>query len=439
MNYRRETIREACDNCHVKKLRCERVSGLIVCRKCLQGEISCNFSPRSSAGHRRRRKNVSRQDESQMVPGKDSRLTSTLSPEDTALEIGSPGDQQRVAAQRFDGGLETRSNEWNFGSSDCGVYSVESFETDSWNEIRLNANETSEDSSIIPATGFQSSAVRSSDSWLMPTQKDVKERGFDISLKDMGENSYIPPLDPILIPSDQNLVPSYSLSELLQEISRLNIAIEKQRRQLAEMSTDQVTRQNRSISNTTIDRNSGRSFLKAQELLIFPIDEVLKISYRLIRIIQDITSLISIQEKDGLISTEPSATLDDAAVLLILACYLNLLRVFDKFFSDTSTSSGISSPKFTLPSTKVGEFVVSRTLASRSERLLIYKTAQATYSLLSSTIEVVRNTLKAQKSGEGMRLGNTMLELLRFEEKALIEHMTETIQDSLLDARGVKN
>lgn len=86
MNYRRETIREACDNCHVKKLRCERVSGLIVCRKCLQGEISCNFSPRSSAGHRRRRKNVSRQDESQMVPGKDSRLTSTLSPEDTALE-----------------------------------------------------------------------------------------------------------------------------------------------------------------------------------------------------------------------------------------------------------------------------------------------------------------------------------------------------------------
>ncbi|KAK6607137.1 hypothetical protein H4I96_02541 [Botrytis cinerea] len=353
-----------------------------------------------------------------MVPGKDSRLTSTLSPEDTALEIGSPGDQQRVAAQRFDGGLETRSNEWNFGSSDCGVYSVESFETDSWNEIRLNANETSEDSSIIPATGFQSSAVRSSDSWLMPTQKDVKERGFDIN---------------------QNLVPSYSLSELLQEISRLNIAIEKQRRQLAEMSTDQVTRQNRSISNTTIDRNSGRSFLKAQELLIFPIDEVLKISYRLIRIIQDITSLISIQEKDGLISTEPSATLDDAAVLLILACYLNLLRVFDKFFSDTSTSSGISSPKFTLPSTKVGEFVVPRTLASRSERLLIYETAQATYSLLSSTIEVVRNTLKAQKSGEGMRLGNTMLELLRFEEKALIEHMTETIQDSLLDARGVKN
>ena len=42
-----------------------------------------------------------------------------------SIEVGSPGDQQRVAAQRFDGGLETRSNEWNFGSSDCGVYSVE--------------------------------------------------------------------------------------------------------------------------------------------------------------------------------------------------------------------------------------------------------------------------------------------------------------------------
>ncbi|TEY74307.1 hypothetical protein BOTCAL_0074g00390 [Botryotinia calthae] len=218
------------------------------------------------------------------------------------------------------------------------------------------------------------------------SRKDVKERGFDISLKDMGESSYIPPLDPNLIPSDQNLVPSYSLSELLQEISRVNIAIEKKRRQLAEMSTDQVTRQNRSINNTTIDTNSGRSFLKAQQLSIFPMDEVLKISHRLIRTIQDITSLISIQEKDSLISTEPSPGRDDidAAVSLILACYLNLLRVFDKFFSDTSTSPGASGPKFALPLTKVGEFVVPRTMTGRSERALIYETAQATHSLLHS-------------------------------------------------------
>ncbi|KAF7907431.1 uncharacterized protein EAF01_005017 [Botrytis porri] len=373
-----------------------------------------------------------------MATGKDSRLTSTLSPEDIALEIASPEEQQKVTAQKFDGGLETRSNDWDFGSSDCGVYSVESFETDPWNGIRMNINETSEDHSIIAGNDLQSSSVRGSDNWLMPTQKDVKERGFDIGSKDMGESSYVP-LDPNLIPSDENLVQSYSLSELLQEISRVNIAIEKQRHRLAEMSTDQFTRQNRSINNTPIDRNSGHLFLKSQQLLIFPIDEVLKISYRLVRIIQDITSLISIQERDNLISTEPLAVLDDAAVLLILACYLNLLKMFDKFFSDTSASPGSPDPKFTLPLTKVGEFVVPRTMTSRSERSLIYETAQATHSLLSSTIEVVRNTLKTQKSGEGMRLGNTMLELLRFEEKALTERMTETIQDSLLDARGVVN
>lgn len=357
----------------------------------------------------------------------------------TSIEVSSTEDQQVLEAQRYDGGLDVRNNDWDFGSSDCGVYSVESLETDQWNGMRMNANETSEDHSIIATTDLQSPSVRSSDSWLMPIQKVVKERGFDISLKDMGENSYISSLDPTLIPSDQNLGPSYSLSELLQEISRVNIAIEKHRHQLAEMSTSQASRQNGSIHDTTIDGNSGRSFIKTQELLTFPIDEILNMSYRLICTIQDITSLISIQERDSLILTEPAAVLDDAAVLLILACYLNLLRVFDKFFSDTSSSSGSSGPKFTLPLTKIGEFVVPRTLASRSERLLIYETAQATYSLLSSTIEVVRNTLKAQKSGEGMRLGNTMLELLRFEEKALIEHMTETIQDSLLDARGVKN
>ena len=55
MSAYRETTREACDNCHTKKLKCERIEGTNICRKCNQGGITCNYSPRTSSGPRKRR------------------------------------------------------------------------------------------------------------------------------------------------------------------------------------------------------------------------------------------------------------------------------------------------------------------------------------------------------------------------------------------------
>jgi Fungal Zn(2)-Cys(6) binuclear cluster domain len=51
-----ESIREACDHCHNKKLRCERVGGSSSCRKCAQNSLTCVYSPRHLSGIRRSRK-----------------------------------------------------------------------------------------------------------------------------------------------------------------------------------------------------------------------------------------------------------------------------------------------------------------------------------------------------------------------------------------------
>jgi Fungal Zn(2)-Cys(6) binuclear cluster domain len=51
-----ESIREACDHCHNKKLRCERVQGSSSCRKCAQNSLTCLYSPRHLPGIRRSRK-----------------------------------------------------------------------------------------------------------------------------------------------------------------------------------------------------------------------------------------------------------------------------------------------------------------------------------------------------------------------------------------------
>lgn len=191
------------------------------------------------------------------------------------------------------------------------------------------------------------------------------------------------------------------ISDLQGCIQKHTLAIaefEVQRKQLRQQA--QVTRPDPTSNPETSHASFGP--VKPSKP-VFPIDETLQISQVLIRAISDTIAPPSAEPQasypDPLTPTgssfeeaSPHTTyLDDSAILLILSCYLSLLKVYDVFLIEAArTPTSDAQDEFLLPVTQIGSFKVPDTSSNTYALRLIVEAVVDMKGQLSRSVGQLR-------------------------------------------------
>ncbi|KAH8669585.1 hypothetical protein BGZ60DRAFT_515213 [Tricladium varicosporioides] len=434
MSFQREITRNACDNCHSRKLKCERSEETNTCYRCFQGNIICNYSPWGSSRLRKRQKNFS----------------SARSIERSAKLTGNFGNAQEKTPDQS-------VEEW--GSNDCETGTSDTREWiqlgNNWKAMaaieRVGSDEIYEEHHLSAHTSPTVDFQRPDPFLFLDYQSasgiDTSTGNILPSLSTSSDTSSLFPGANFSTRTSNSGMdwrgPKPSVSHALQTISDLVAEIQTHSQMIAELELEQTKGDVLPKFNVQCSPpNFATEICEHKTAPIFPVDETLRISYMLMQAISGLLD-VCFPESDstsqslnpsnvpGKANLASSRKLDDAAILLILSCYLSLLKVYDTLFTKAAEAFKANSPKsLSLPTTtsQIGQFQIPAAISYRHALRIALETAADTQTQLRSNVERLRAAVATQRGSTSLTcMAETILELVQGHERALAENIKGTI------------
>ncbi|KAF4636821.1 hypothetical protein G7Y89_g1272 [Cudoniella acicularis] len=475
MPVQRQTQREACDYCHNKKLKCETIQmsegQSRKCRKCFQGNMECTFSPRQPSAPRRRRKTVRAESLSEI-----GQKTPNIEPqnvyesEERFSPISPSSTSDRDSSSQLLTDVQVHfSDDWNYLPFEFSTECFDGHEIQQWALLGRNLGQ-SEFEQLKPGKAQEEylpcPPTASLDNAHLPDPQNSRSSNETATLspqsgclnfqRRIDSSNNIPTQNGRYDDRERHV---YTSSPVLQALYDLNVSVHKHALALPQMDPDEkiVTPENGINHHIEKTQSHTLSFLDPFEghKLNFPFDDTLAFSNAFISSLSEILSQHNVGTQTLSFLNTPASSpdsisspsfpgegannstkrsnsdLDDAATLLILSCYLSLLKIYDAFFAQaTQALSSHSQCSFNLPGIRIGSFTVP--LKSKLSPHFISFTieiAYQTYVELRHCIESLRVFVRSTRGSQSMTcIAETTLELVQGRERLLEERIQQALK-----------